>query len=159
MYFSLGTWIFMWEKIISELFIIYLFIILSPVPHTMGDQLPVGSVNGPDGSWGKGARPEHTTVLGNTAVVGQKSWTAKMEHMDLSGSAQPPLSPVLCSCSKRMMRHRASWLLLLIHYLHDLDEIPDLKSFSLNSSQHFTPSSSKWLYPLWQQGQCPHSPQ
>lgn len=78
--------------------------------------------------------------------------------MDLSGSAQPPSSPLLCSCSKWMMRHRVSWLLLLIHYLHDLDEIPDPKSFSLNSCQHFTSSSSKWLHPLQQQGQCPHSP-
>lgn len=33
------------------------------------------------------------------------------------------------------------------------------KGFSLHSSQHFAPSSSKWLYPLQQQGQCPHPPQ
>lgn len=143
-YFSPGTWIFMWEKIISELFIIYLFIIPSSVPHTMGDQLPVGSVNGPGGSWGKGLCPEHAPGLGNTAAVGWDPPSATTGHMVLPGRAQPPWSPLLCSCSKWMIRHGESWLLLLIHRLHDLDEIPDPKSFSLDSSQYFTSSSSKW---------------
>lgn len=62
-YFSPGTQIFMWEKIISELFIIYLFIIPSSGPHTTGDQLPAGSVNDPGGSWGKGGCSEHTAGL------------------------------------------------------------------------------------------------
>lgn len=143
-FFSPGTWIFMWEKIISEFVFIYLFIMPSSVLHTTGDQLPERSVNGPGGSWGKRVCPENTTALGNAATVGWNSQSAKMGRMVLPGSAQQPLSPFLCSCSKGMIRHRESWLLLLIHCLHDLDEIPDPKNFSLNSSQYFTSSSSKW---------------
>ena len=91
-YFSPGTWIFMWEKIISELFTIYLFFIPSSAPHRMGDQLPVGSVNGPGGSWRKEVWPEHTAVLGNTAAVGWDTWSflAVLSHPCLPCSALAP---------------------------------------------------------------------
>lgn len=71
---------------ISELIIIYLFIIPSSVPHTMGDQLPVGSVNGPGGTRGKGLCPEHTPGLGNVAALG---WDPPVSYDGTHGPSWP----------------------------------------------------------------------
>lgn len=126
MYFSPGTQIFMWEKIISELFIIYLFIIPSSGPHTTGDQLPVWSINDPGGSWGKGGCSEHTAGLeapcsGMGLLVGHPHLPAvALAPSGWLGSESPD-----CSFSSTIS-----------------DEIPD--SISLSSSQHFTSPSSKW---------------